>query len=140
MIGSAAGYLDNGIDEVFIGQKAGVAMNGNYTSNYNNTFIGTHSGSCWSSGIQNVFIGRVADSGSTNCTGNNNTFVGYNAAEAVEMGVANNSCIGSFACYGLTTSPDTMVGTRLDSAPQLAPIIPLLVIRLDLKRRWRQQY
>lgn len=110
MIGSYAGYLDNGIDEVFIGQKAGVGMSGNYTSNSDNTFIGPHSGSCWSSGIQNVFIGRVSDSGSTNCTGNGNTFVGYNAAEAAEIGVANNTCIGSIACFSLTTSVDTMVG------------------------------
>ena len=112
MIGSYAGYLDNGIDEVFIGQKAGVAMSGNYANDEDNTFIGTHSGSCWSSGKQNIFIGRVADSGATNCTGNDNTFVGFWAGEATEIGTANNTCIGSFACYGLTTSPDTMVGQQ----------------------------
>lgn len=111
-IGSESGLLDQGISETFIGQKAGVAMADNSTNDEDNTFIGVHAGSCFSSGKQNVIVGRAADSGSTSCTGNDNTYVGYNAADATNVGATNNTCIGQFACQNLTTGLETMIGSQ----------------------------
>jgi hypothetical protein len=71
VIGNEAGSINNGDDNIFIGNLSGILNN---TGNAN-TFIGSASGAHNDSGRGNIFMGRAA--GVFNSQGHNNTFMGY---------------------------------------------------------------
>ena len=74
VIGSQAGQnLLTGQSNVFLGQKAGE----NTTSGSDNVYIGTHTATGMGVGSYNTFVGMaVADSGTVNISGSNNTAIG----------------------------------------------------------------
>lgn len=82
MVGSQAGLLDKGIDEVFVGIKAGAGMQGDETSDQSNVMIGAHAGVGWYSGKSNLFLGNQANDGGSGEVGSGNVSVGFNALQA----------------------------------------------------------
>ncbi len=108
-VGTRAGMIDDGGDNVMVGTDAGVQ---NTTGN-DNTFVGERAGSGNTSGKDNTFIGNnsggvIGDSGPI--TGSENTGVGSNTLFHLTTGYGN-TAVGSEAGADATTGMNnTSVG------------------------------
>lgn len=122
IIGSEAGTLNNGDDNVFIGNFSGNQNN----LGINNTFIGSATGGYNDIGTGNIFMGTGA--GFNNSTGDYNIYMGYNSGatningrENICMGYGSgffnlsgydNICLGSLSGYYNQSSYNTFIGFK----------------------------
>ncbi|MES2776593.1 MAG: tail fiber domain-containing protein [Bacteroidota bacterium] len=121
-IGDSAGYLNNAVENIFVGAAAGK----NNTAGYKNTFIGTRAGYTNAGGWSNTALGNAAlyNNGSAafntavgdsalyaNTSGNFNTAVGSGALQTTSV-QAGNVAMGFRALQNSTGGYNTAVGSR----------------------------
>jgi hypothetical protein len=89
LVGSYAGKLNSGGSVTFIGTAAGQLNTGN--SNTGVGYLALFSGS----GRDNTALGTLAGYETGDLTGNNNTFLGYNASYGVNTSITNATAVGA---------------------------------------------
>ena len=94
MVGYSAGpNTSTGFSNTFLGSYAGA----NHTTSDDNTTVGYRSGYGLTRGISNVMIGTRAGSGSAGVVGNQNVFIGSEAASDLSTTINSSVVIGFFA-------------------------------------------
>lgn len=108
-VGVAAGAVDNGAGNTFVGWQAGTA-NTNGTAN---TFIGQGTGQSNTSGQDNTFIGSTA--GSSNTTGTDNVFLGQQSGPGNTTGSFNLAFGFNAGSANTTGSSNIFIGRSADA-------------------------
>lgn len=108
-LGLAAGAVNTGASNTFIGNGAGAAN----AASGNNTYVGTNAGNANATGQQNVYIGRLAGGNAT--SGSDNVLIGNGAGLFTTAN--NNVMIGSFAGNANATGGgNTFIGVQAGQA------------------------
>ena len=108
-----SGKIDPVPNNVFLGNAAGLSMNGGT----NNAFFGHFAGQSTTTGTGNLFAGHNA--GSSNTTGNANVFLGQGAGKSNTGGIQN-TFIGEDAGFNnISGSSNVFIGNNTGSGSQL---------------------
>ena len=114
MVGSQSGAYELGSNNTYVGQKS--CMNMANASDSDNVCIGAHAGFGFTSGKQNIFVGRASNfNQNSSVSGTDNVMIGYGAGDFGNLATGyqqhENVLIGSFAGANLqSVTGDIAIG------------------------------